>query len=103
MDLSEEVEKAMASIESKLPPSLLPTLSHPLLSVFNIIVVSIFIFVFGVQMKQPMMLKMQRLLKKAGVEISVDQTPSATAAANLPACRRTRSTNRRCIRGEGCC
>lgn len=79
MDLGEEVEKAMASLESKLPPAFLPTLSHPLLSVFNIIVVSIFLFVFGIQMKQPMMLKMQRLLKRAGVEIFVDQTPASTS------------------------
>jgi len=75
-DLGEEVEKTIESIESKLPPSLLPTLTHPLLSVFNIIVFSIFLFVCGVQLKQPMMLKMQRLLKKAGVEIVVD--------ANMP-------------------
>lgn len=84
-DLGEEVVKTMASIESKLPPSLLPTLSHPLLSVFNIIVFSIFLFVCGVQMKQPMMLKMQRLLKKAGVEISVDtNTPASSGETSRP-------------------
>lgn len=70
-DLGDEWEKNI--LDPKPPPPLLPTLSHPLLSVFNIIVVSILLFIFGVQMKQPLMMKVQRLLKKAGVEISIDK------------------------------
>ncbi|ETI26978.1 hypothetical protein G647_10077 [Cladophialophora carrionii CBS 160.54] len=84
-DLVEEAEKAMAALESKIPPALLPVVSHPLMSVFNIICVSIFLFVIGLQMRSPIMVKLQRFLRKAGVEVAVDkiqaQTPSPTSAA----------------------
>ena len=71
-DVGEEAESAMAAFESKIPPALLPVVSHPLMSVFNLICVSIFLFVIGIQMRIPMMMKLQRLLRKAGVEVAVD-------------------------------
>jgi serine/threonine-protein kinase/endoribonuclease IRE1 len=85
-DLAEEAENAMAALESKIPPALLPVVSHPLMSVFNIICVSIFLFVVGLQMKSPIMVKLQRFLRKAGVEVAVEkiqaQTASPTSAAH---------------------
>ncbi|OAL33873.1 hypothetical protein AYO20_06884 [Fonsecaea nubica] len=84
-DLAEEAEKAMAALEAKIPPSLVPVINHPLLSVFNIICASIFLFVVGLQMRVPIMLKMQRFLRKAGVEVAVQKTrASATATPATP-------------------
>ncbi|KAJ9606284.1 bifunctional endoribonuclease/protein kinase ire1 [Cladophialophora chaetospira] len=78
-DLAEEADKAMASLESKIPPALLPVISHPLMSFFNIICVSIFIFVVGLQMRSPAMVKLQRLLRKAGVEVAVEKVRAQPA------------------------
>ncbi|KAK7903766.1 bifunctional endoribonuclease/protein kinase ire1 [Exophiala xenobiotica] len=72
-DLAEEAEKAIASMNSRLPPALLPVMNSPWLSVFNVIVASIILFVVGLQMKLPMMVKMQSFLRKAGVEVAVDK------------------------------
>lgn len=91
-DLAEEAERAMASLDSRFSSSVLPVVNHPFLSLFNIILASLVFFVVGLQMKIPIMLKMQRLLRKAGVEVAVEKSqseatvPSATATtSNAPA------------------
>lgn len=74
-DLGEEAERDIATLRSKIPPSLSPVLNHPLMSVFNMFVISvILVFVVGVQMKLPMVLKMQQYLRKAGFEVAVEKT-----------------------------
>lgn len=70
-DLAVEAEKAMAALDSKLGPSLLPIIGNPWMSLFNVIIAGVILFVVGLQLKLPMMLKMQRLLRKAGVEVAV--------------------------------
>ncbi|KIX00304.1 uncharacterized protein Z518_10443 [Rhinocladiella mackenziei CBS 650.93] len=79
-DLAEEAEKAMTSLESKFPPSLLPVINHPLMPVFFLIVCSVIFFAVGLQMRLPMMLKMQRFLRKAGVEVAVERAQPQAAA-----------------------
>ena len=83
-DLGYEVESAMAALESKIP--FLPVVSHPLVSFFNIICVSVLLFVVGIQMRMPVMLKMQRLFRKAGLEVAVEkiQTQPASPTSAVP-------------------
>ncbi|EXJ78657.1 IRE protein kinase [Capronia coronata CBS 617.96] len=82
-DLAEEAARDIATIGSKIAPSLSPVLNHPLMSVFNLIVISvIFLFVVGIQMKLPWMLKMQQHLRKAGFEVAVEK---AEPPASVPA------------------
>ncbi|EXJ65406.1 IRE protein kinase [Cladophialophora yegresii CBS 114405] len=85
-DLAEEAENAMAALESKIPPALLPVVSHPLMSLFNIICVSIFLFAIGLQMRSPVMVKLQRFLRKAGVEVAAEkiQAPPASPTSAVP-------------------
>lgn len=84
-DLAEEAEKAIAALGSRIPPSLLPFINHPLLSIFNIIVVSIILFVVGLQMRIPMMLKMQKFLRTAGVEVAVEKSQPQDTSPFSPA------------------
>lgn len=70
-DLAVEADKAMASLESKIPPVLFPVVSHPLMPLFNLICAGILLFVVGLKMKVPVMLKLQHFLRKMGVEIAV--------------------------------
>ncbi|KAL2438985.1 Serine/threonine-protein kinase/endoribonuclease ireA [Exophiala dermatitidis] len=73
-DLGEEAEREIANLGSRVPPSLSPVLNHPLLSVFNMIVVSVLLlFVVGVQMRLPIMLRVQGYLRKAGVEVAIEK------------------------------
>lgn len=85
-DLVEESEKGMSSLEFKIPPTLLPVISYPLLSFFNIICVSALIFVVGLRRESPLMAKLQRLLRKAGVEVPVEKV-HAQAATPVSAAR----------------
>lgn len=75
-DLAEEADRAMASLESKVPPSLLPVVSLPLMPLFSLICACIFLFVLGIQMRVPLMMKLQRFLRKAGVEVAVEKLQS---------------------------
>lgn len=86
-DLAQEAEKAMAALDPKLPPSLLPIMSNPWLPLFNVIVASVVLLVVGLQMKIPIMLKVQQYLRRAGVEVALEKphARSPASAMDLPA------------------
>ncbi|KAI1622261.1 endoplasmic reticulum to nucleus signaling IRE [Exophiala viscosa] len=79
-DLALEAEKAMASLDPKPTPSLFPVMSKQWPSVFGFIVASVLLFVVGLQLKLPIMLKVQQFLRRSGVEVALEkpfvQSPS---------------------------
>ncbi|RVX68566.1 hypothetical protein B0A52_07990 [Exophiala mesophila] len=72
-DLAKGSENALAALEAKLPPAILPLIHHPLLSFFNIVVATVFILALGVQLRVPLMLKARRLLQQLGVDVNIKQ------------------------------
>ncbi|KAK6376294.1 bifunctional endoribonuclease/protein kinase ire1 [Exophiala oligosperma] len=85
-DLVEDGERAVASMDAKLPPALLPVIGSPWLSLFNIVVASVILFIVGLQIKHPMMIKVQGFLRKAGVEVALEkpQTNVSSSTGDAP-------------------
>jgi len=85
MDLVEEESEKRMSSSSPLDPTAAATLFSSLngrwaASLLNVVLCAVVLFVVGVQLKLPVMLKVQRYLRRAGVEVAVEKVRSSSAS-----------------------
>ena len=78
-DLTEETERAKAALEAKITPSLLPVITHPFMSIFNLVGVGVLLFALGIQIRMPVMLKIQLWLRRVGMEVAVEKANNSVA------------------------